>query len=742
MIVAGALLLAGSALLAQGRGAPTPPGSPGRGGITVGPPGGSPSLRSLLIYAADWRWFCPFIAKGEQNVPHSPEHPEVVALKALNDALSDIRPDIRRLAIQGLARTDSNMTEVARLRPRQMLDSDDASVRATAADAIGLSFDGLARDPIYGISVMAPWNPEIFADTARLLLETRLRSEGDPVAAGAMLRSLARLPLDDNRASIVENTLGSNLTGRMQRVIGAAAGLEILARRAPKLAFSLETIRRLRDIAEGANVQVIVDRQVNDADGTKTSEVLAYLRRLALLVLHESNNDSTPTLIVATRDADWQMRRLAATYLPARDDAAADRLETLLGDRVFQVRAAALASLAPRMSVTLLCGRLLDALNDTSQAVVMTAIDVAPANCSEADQLRMWLRDKASTLGGAIGAWHVPMRALAALVRLKDPTARSLNASIALTHTVWQVRAATADLTADLHDETTAMVLAADANPNVVAAALRALTTLKSTRQTSLALSALATSLNGATVLAAAAAVPDNAWVEDARTAFERALRRLSAKTQRDVRIGLIEHYRRFLFRDSFELRGLLRDPDPMVAEAAAAALTQATHQPVRAEPYLTAPIQPPLVGLRAPFLYATLALSTGGAIKIELLNDDAPGTVAWFVSQFKADAQGPMFIDVSPGIGIRTAGAQDNTVDGWGAFVRDELGEQPHTRGSVAMMANNYDLGNGQIFIDLIDRPDLDHGYTVFARIVNGIELADRILPGVRITRVTLSTR
>jgi len=336
----------------------------------------------------------------------------------------------------------------------------------------------------------------------------------------------------------------------------------------------------------------------------------------------------------------------------------------------------------------------------------------------------------------------VPLRALSALVRLKDPSARALNATTATTHSVWQVRAATADLTVALKDVDTAMVLASDTNANVVAAALRALVALKATRQTSIALSVLGASLNGATVLAAAAAVPNGASVEDARTAFERALRRFQSATQRNVRLGLIQHYRRFLVRDSFELRNLLRDADPVVADAAAAALTEATHQTVRAEPHLRAPSQPPLAGLRSPPTYATLNLSTGGSIKIELLSDDAPGTVAWFVDQFRMDVQRPMFIDVSPGVGVRTAGSRDNTVDGWSAFVRDELGEQRHTRGSVAMMQDNHDLGNGQFFIDLIDRPDLDHGYTVFARIVDGLDLADRILPGTRIGTVRFSSR
>ena len=89
------------------------------------------------------------------------------------------------------------------------------------------------------------------------------------------------------------------------------------------------------------------------------------------------------------------------------------------------------------------------------------------------------------------------------------------------------------------------------------------------------------------------------------------------------------------------------------------------------------------------------------------------------------------------PGVGARSTYWYDNLVDGWTPYARDEFGEAPHTRGAIAMMNDGYDLGNGQIFIDLVDRPDLDHGYTVFGQIVSGIEGADRILPGTSVRRI-----
>ena len=44
---------------------------------------------------------------------------------------------------------------------------------------------------------------------------------------------------------------------------------------------------------------------------------------------------------------------------------------------------------------------------------------------------------------------------------------------------------------------------------------------------------------------------------------------------------------------------------------------------------------------------------------------------------------------------------------------------------------ASGRDTGDGQIFVDLVDNPRFDHTYTVFAQVLNGIDVLDRILEG-----------
>jgi cyclophilin family peptidyl-prolyl cis-trans isomerase len=69
---------------------------------------------------------------------------------------------------------------------------------------------------------------------------------------------------------------------------------------------------------------------------------------------------------------------------------------------------------------------------------------------------------------------------------------------------------------------------------------------------------------------------------------------------------------------------------------------------------------------------------------------------------------------------------------------MRDELGIEMHTRGSVGISTRGRDTGDGQIFINLVDNPFLDYEFTVFARVCGeGMETVDTIQEGDRIRRV-----
>ena len=54
-----------------------------------------------------------------------------------------------------------------------------------------------------------------------------------------------------------------------------------------------------------------------------------------------------------------------------------------------------------------------------------------------------------------------------------------------------------------------------------------------------------------------------------------------------------------------------------------------------------------------------------------------------------------------------------------------------PHVRGTVGMSTRGHDSGDAQWFINLKDNLRLDADYTVFAEVVQGIDVVDGILEG-----------
>ena len=71
------------------------------------------------------------------------------------------------------------------------------------------------------------------------------------------------------------------------------------------------------------------------------------------------------------------------------------------------------------------------------------------------------------------------------------------------------------------------------------------------------------------------------------------------------------------------------------------------------------------------------------------------------------------------------------NEFEGTPEYIRDEVGLASHERGTLGISTRSRDTGDSQIFINLVDNYRLDHNYTVFARIVDGMENVDRIQQG-----------
>lgn len=71
----------------------------------------------------------------------------------------------------------------------------------------------------------------------------------------------------------------------------------------------------------------------------------------------------------------------------------------------------------------------------------------------------------------------------------------------------------------------------------------------------------------------------------------------------------------------------------------------------------------------------------------------------------------------------------------GDGPFTRDEIGTS-NRRGAIGLSTRGGDTGDAQVYVNLVDNYRLDEEYTVFAEVVGGMDLVDRILEGDVIDR------
>ena len=135
----------------------------------------------------------------------------------------------------------------------------------------------------------------------------------------------------------------------------------------------------------------------------------------------------------------------------------------------------------------------------------------------------------------------------------------------------------------------------------------------------------------------------------------------------------------------------------------------------------------------------ADAIIKTGfGNIKFSLLSDIAPETVRNFSQLAKSKFYNEtLFHRVIPGFMIQ--GGDPNTKNpdkstwgqgGPGYNLKAEFNTRSHLRGIVSMArANDPDSAGSQFFIVTSDSTFLDRQYTVFGEVVDGMEVADKIV-------------
>lgn len=233
---------------------------------------------------------------------------------------------------------------------------------------------------------------------------------------------------------------------------------------------------------------------------------------------------------------------------------------------------------------------------------------------------------------------------------------------------------------------------------------------------------------------------------EQKRALFEAMEQRARSDRENDARLAAINGLANLEYggREGF-LRSLLSDRDPVVRRVAADLLVekldagrpQYTPLAVREVDYMA-------VAAWAREPHTASIHMTRGVIDLVLLPQDAPMT-AWNFAELarRKYFDNTTFMRVVPNFVIQGGDPRNDQSGGPGYAIRDEINLQKYTRGAVGMALSGSDTGGSQFFITHSAQPHLDGGYTIFARVANGMSgVVDTTERGDRVETITIDEK
>lgn len=134
------------------------------------------------------------------------------------------------------------------------------------------------------------------------------------------------------------------------------------------------------------------------------------------------------------------------------------------------------------------------------------------------------------------------------------------------------------------------------------------------------------------------------------------------------------------------------------------------------------------------------------GTMVLELFEQEAPGTVKNYLDLIaKNFYDGLTFHRVIDNFMIQGGCPQGTGTGGPGYKIKCETKGNPHkhVRGSLSMAHAGQDTGGSQFFICHSPQPHLDGKHTVFGRVVEGVDVVDKIRQGdkMQVVRVLAPT-
>jgi len=132
-----------------------------------------------------------------------------------------------------------------------------------------------------------------------------------------------------------------------------------------------------------------------------------------------------------------------------------------------------------------------------------------------------------------------------------------------------------------------------------------------------------------------------------------------------------------------------------------------------------------------------TMTMENGGVIKAELYPEIAPNTVRNFVDLInRGFYDGLIFHRVIPGFMIQGGCPKGSGMGGPGYSIKGEFTNNgfkntlKHSKGVLSMARSMHpDSAGSQFFIMVADAPHLDAQYASFGKVIEGMEVADKIV-------------
>jgi cyclophilin family peptidyl-prolyl cis-trans isomerase/HEAT repeat protein len=550
---------------------------------------------------------------------------------------------------------------------------------------------------------------------------------------------MGRLNLEpDQRAQVVRTLMDlsydaeGNDSPRAQ-LVGVTLGLESLTRIGRGQPLDAAVTDRLRELLRHGL-----------AEQPQTS-TMVQIRTLAATALGNAGQINVFDIETGLRDVGEGPRRAVAAHLDRiQAGARQEFIRRALGDPSAQVRLEAVRALARGPRDALSCEWILAVVGARELLHSrLEAIDALDRPCSNVAVQTSALTDLARSLSDTdTRDWHAPAHALKALAGLA-PTRAAPFLSPFAGHSNDFVRLYAVQAAGRIGTTATVLPFLDDSSANVRTAAARELFALEGRRADPLLLELLAGAEDPQLVLTLAGLLRDSPLRSEVGEAALATLERISEprwQTLRDPRVALIDLVE--TMGDSGWASGVepyLRDYDPVVAQRAAEILIGWTGQRYLAAPRGSPRIPYPTLDDLRLMETATvrLHLERGGVIDIGLRPDLAATNAFRFLSLARQGSlDGLTFHRVAPNFVVQGGSPGANEFAGHGAYTRDEVGLSVQWQGTVGLSTRGRDTGDGQLYINLIDNVRLDHDYTIFGNVTNGMAAVHGIMEGDVIER------